>query len=157
MAGNSVVDRFRIFRRAIIVGACAIKARRRRSGAAIPIAGTAGARSGGSAAAAASSRTIGSMSSTLVAVLREVRLVLRPDGTIWLVIGDSVSRDAGRSSRRSVKAVIDGPPVGWLKADIIEQLQKRVSGPKTKDLVGIPWRVAFAQQDDGWWLRRDNV
>jgi integrase len=47
MAGNSLVDRFRIFRRAIIVGACAITARRRRSGAAIPTAGTAGARSGG--------------------------------------------------------------------------------------------------------------
>jgi integrase len=47
MAGNSLVDRFRIFRRPIIVGACAITARRRRSGAAIPTAGTAGARSGG--------------------------------------------------------------------------------------------------------------
>jgi hypothetical protein len=32
-----------------------------------------------------------------------------------------------------------------------------LSGLKPKDLVGIPWRVAFAQQDDGWWLRRDNV
>jgi hypothetical protein len=51
MAGNSLLDRFRIFRRPIIVGACAITARRR-SGAAIPIAGTVGARSDGSAAAA---------------------------------------------------------------------------------------------------------
>jgi len=51
MAGNSLLDRFRIFRRPIIVGACAINARRR-SRAAIPIAGTAGARSDGSAAAA---------------------------------------------------------------------------------------------------------
>jgi hypothetical protein len=140
MTGNSVVDRFRIFRRAIIVGACAITALRRRSGAAIPdcrhrwgaerrirrSSGTgssdlikdgrdeandalslmgriqrlgsthrkaryASAAARG-AARSASSRTIGSMSSTLVAVLREVRLVLRPDGTLWLVIGDS---DAG--------------------------------------------------------------
>ena len=43
-------------------------------------------------ARSASSRTIGSMSSTLVAVLREVRRVLRPDGTLWLVIGDSYAR-----------------------------------------------------------------
>jgi DNA modification methylase len=65
----------------------------------------------------------------LVAVLREVSRVLRPDGTLWLNLGDCYATGAGRPQ----------------------------SGLKPKDLVGIPWRVAFALQDDGWWLRRDNV
>lgn len=64
----------------------------------------------------------------LVEVFREVRRVLRKDGTLWLNLGDSYSG------------------AGW-----------RNNGLKPKDLVGIPWRVAFALQADGWWLRQDII
>lgn len=62
----------------------------------------------------------------IVEVFREVRRVLRPDGTLWLNLGDCYANDAK-----------------WGGS----------SGLKPKDLVGMPWRVAFALQADGWWLR----
>ncbi len=81
----------------------------------------------------------------LVEVMREVRRTLREDGTLWLVLGDSFA--AGRSAKvRDRKGGEPGPlPVGASAA------------LKPKDLVGIPWRVAFALQADGWWLRSDIV
>ena len=82
----------------------------------------------------------------LVAILREVRRVLRSDGTLWLVIGDSFA--ASRSYQ--VRDRKRGEPGGPLPARVPANL-------KPKDLVGIPWRVAFALQDDGWWLRSDIV
>jgi DNA modification methylase len=63
----------------------------------------------------------------MVTVFREVRRVLRPEGTLWLTLGDSYASKG------------------------------RGSGLKQKDLVGIPWRVAFALQADGWWLRSDII
>jgi len=82
----------------------------------------------------------------LVALLREVRRVLRRDGTLWLVIGDSFA--ASRSYQ--VRDRKRGEPGCSLPARVPADL-------KPKDLVGIPWRVAFALQDDGWWLRSDIV
>ena len=79
----------------------------------------------------------------LIAVLREVRRVLRPDGTLWFVLGDRFA--ANRSYQ-----VRDRKPGGPPPARVPEAL-------KPKDLVGIPWRVAFALQADGWWLRSDIV
>jgi DNA modification methylase len=73
----------------------------------------------------------------LVAVMREVRRCLRPDGTLWLVLGDSFA--AARS-----RQVPDLP-------------MRMASGLKPKDLIGIPWRVALALQADGWWLRAENI
>lgn len=84
--------------------------------------------------------------SHLVAVLREVRRVLREDGTLWLVLGDSFA--ANRSFQ--VRDRKRGEPGGPLPARVPATL-------KPKDLVGIPWRVAFALQADGWWLRSDIV
>jgi DNA modification methylase len=82
----------------------------------------------------------------LVAVLREVRRVLRPDGTLWLVLGDSFAANRSYQVRDRKR----GEPGGPLPARVPETL-------KPKDLVGIPWRVAFALQADGWWLRSDIV
>lgn len=82
----------------------------------------------------------------LVSVLRGVRRVLREDGTLWLVIGDSFA--ASRSYQ--VRDRKRGEPGGPLPVRVPETL-------KPKDLVGIPWRVAFALQADGWWLRSDIV
>ena len=89
----------------------------------------------------------------LVEVFREARRVLRKDGTLWLNIGDSYAgrrasrRDTGRrgfveASRERTK---------WTDRSLAAE------GLKDKDLIGIPWRVAFALQDDGWWLRRDHI
>ena len=110
----------------------------------------------------------------LVEVFREVRRVLRDDGTLWLNLGDSyistprgnrpgdlstssltnperqdnLPRPRGATSQRNNRSNSDEQrsPNRWL-----------VPGLKPKDLVGIPWRVAFALQADGWWLRSDIV
>jgi DNA modification methylase len=87
----------------------------------------------------------------MVAVFREVRRVLRHDGTLWLNLGDSYN--AGR----------DGGHAGGKKQASLERHKgiarsgANVPSLKPKDLIGIPWRVAFALQADGWWLRSDII
>lgn len=86
----------------------------------------------------------------LVAVFREVRRVLSDDGTLWLNLGDSYagggcgSRDAEKwpKQSRNDHAVTHG---------------KRLTGLASKQLLGIPWRVALALQADGWYLRQDII
>jgi DNA modification methylase len=85
----------------------------------------------------------------LVAVFREVRRVLRADGTVWVNLGDSYA---------------GGNMPGWRDGNELKNggaSNKNgvgyVAGLKPKDLVGIPWRVAFALQDDGWYLRQDII
>lgn len=86
----------------------------------------------------------------LVEVFREVRRVLRDDGTLWLNLGDSYANDTkwGGSTSGKHAAGLHGAPV---------DRGKRSTGLKAKDLIGIPWRVAFALQDDGWFLRSDII
>lgn len=86
----------------------------------------------------------------MVAVFREVRRVLRADGTLWLNLGDSYGQNQGAGFDTNK----DG---GERKA--AASLGRRVTrtGLKPKDLVGIPWRVAFALQADGWYLRSDII
>jgi DNA modification methylase len=90
----------------------------------------------------------------MVAVFREVWRVLRDDGTAWLNLGDSYTsggrrtRDPGRSTKHQP---FDGNRYrDGLRPSTPENL-------KAKDLVGIPWRVAFALQADGWYLRSDII
>jgi len=91
----------------------------------------------------------------MVDVFREVRRVLRDDGTLWLNLGDSYNAYNGNA----------GPGSGFSSGAACDtQRPKLKSGHglrtktlKPKDLVGIPWRVAFALQADGWWLRQDIV
>lgn len=87
----------------------------------------------------------------LVEVFREVRRVLRDDGTLWLNLGDtyagswgSASHDINGKARRT--GTNQRPPTSY-----------KQKGLKPKDLVGIPWRVAFALQADGWYLRSDII
>jgi DNA modification methylase len=87
----------------------------------------------------------------LVEVFRSVRRVLRDDGTLWLNLGDSYN--AGRNG---------GHSGGGKQADLarhrgISRSGANVPGLKPKDLIGIPWRVAFALQSDGWYLRQDII
>ena len=92
----------------------------------------------------------------LVAVFREVRRVLRDDGTLWLNLGDSYARTGGTDRKVSETAKVGST------RNTLEQMSDRTSrasciGLKPKDLIGIPWRVAFALQADGWWLRQDII
>ena len=91
----------------------------------------------------------------LVAVFREVRRVLRDDGTLWVNIGDSyaASGTGGLSSKPSLMT-------GGRSTQ--EEATKRPNktgfdGIKTKDLIGIPWMLAFALRADGWYLRQDII
>ena len=87
----------------------------------------------------------------MVAVFREVRRVLREDGTCWLNLGDSYANDAkwgGSSGGKHVAALHGDTGIGRGKV---------TTGLKPKDLIGIPWRVAFALQADGWYLRQDII
>jgi DNA modification methylase len=88
----------------------------------------------------------------VVAVFREVRRVLRKDGTLWLNLGDSYA--ANRTYQ--VASTKGGPKHS--PAQGFDGSEMRVpEGLKPKDLLGIPWRVAFALQADGWWLRADII
>ena len=91
----------------------------------------------------------------MVEVFREVRRVLRKDGTLWLNLGDAYagsgkglngdgSHSVGSGKQQTNVGTLTAPPSG-------------TTGLKPKDLIGLPWRVASALQADGWWLRSDIV
>ena len=99
--------------------------------------------------------TLGQWLANMVAIFREVRRVLRPDGTAWVNMGDSYAHsgasgggtpsghpDAGRANAKAAQGQID---------------RRAGTGLKAKDIVGQPWRLAFALQDDGWYLRGENI
>lgn len=88
---------------------------------------------------------------TLVDVYREVRRVLRDDGTCWVNLGDSY---AG-SGKTGGKAPVAGT-MSFRGAATSEQ-PRSIAGLKPKDLMGMPWRVALALQADGWYLRQDII
>ena len=90
----------------------------------------------------------------LVGIFREVRRVLREDGTAWLNLGDSYVSGKGRysSCAQTISGKSRGEPGQGQRPD-----QKNHPYLKDKDLCGIPWRVAFALQADGWWLRQDII
>jgi len=90
----------------------------------------------------------------LVEVFREVRRVLRADGTCWLNLGDSYT-SGGRKERDPGQSKIHPAFEGERFADGLRP--DTPTGLKPKDLVGIPWRVAFALQANGWWLRSKIV
>lgn len=86
----------------------------------------------------------------MVAVFREVWRVLADDGTVWLNIGDSYS-GSGKGPAGNLGATHDERNMENKHSAIVPE------GLKPKDLVGIPWRVAFALQADGWYLRQDII
>jgi len=85
----------------------------------------------------------------VVEIFTECWRVLRDDGTLWLNLGDSYA-GGGRGSGYSEKQDSNRGTVGMPKSIIPD-------GLKSKDLCGIPWRVAFALQADGWYLRQDII
>ena len=90
----------------------------------------------------------------LVAVFREVRRVLRDDGTLWLNLGDSYNA-AGREGHGTRQGVKQG--TNRASRNGSDNTRPSVASLKPKDLIGIPWRVAFALQADGWYLRQDII
>ena len=84
----------------------------------------------------------------MVDVFREIRRVLRDDGTLWLNLGDSYS-----GSGKGPSSALNGAHHN------LENTHSKIvpSGLKPKDLIGIPWRVALALQADGWYLRQDII
>jgi DNA modification methylase len=92
--------------------------------------------------------------SELVSVFREVKRVLRDDGTLWLNLGDSYCNINGfaRAKPEWQREGRNDAPANTRNLDALHG-----AGLKTKDLIGIPWRVAFALQADGWYLRSDII
>lgn len=81
----------------------------------------------------------------LVAVFREVRRVLHPNGTLWVNVGDSYATKSGNQPPKNTR-------------NSCGHTAKRVpQGYKKKDLIGIPWQLAFALRADGWYLRQDII
>lgn len=102
----------------------------------------------------------------IIEVFRQVKRVLRNDGTLWLNLGDSYAGSWGAQSRpngNDIKSTLQGG--SSLSARQIENHPrgshtgsvKNTPGLKPKDLIGIPWKVAFALQADGWYLRQDII
>ena len=94
----------------------------------------------------------------MVEVFREVRRVLRDDGVLWLNVGDSYNSQAGNyrggiQGMKKVGRTLEGGTRKLFKAHEYHARPPLTDGLKPKDLVGIPWMLAFALRDDGWWLR----
>lgn len=89
----------------------------------------------------------------MVAVFREVRRVLRDDGTLWLNIGDSYASTGGQSPQSG--SLFKGR--ARAREDICKSQRGAYDGIKSKDLLGIPWMLAFALRADGWYLRQDII
>ena len=90
----------------------------------------------------------------IVDVFSEVHRILKDDGTLWLNLGDSYAGSTGKSGGvseiQSVKRQLDTGSIGSLRP-------AKVAGLKRKDLIGVPWRAAFALQKYGWYLRQDII
>jgi DNA modification methylase len=96
----------------------------------------------------------------MVEVFREVRRVLKDDGTLWLNLGDSYASSQSNNGGYSDKSTLAGfsrPDTKGRVANENGEHRKLEHGCKPKDLVGIPWLVAFALRSDGWYLRQDII
>lgn len=102
--------------------------------------------------------TPGEYVTKMVGIFTEVKRVLRKDGTLWLNLGDSYGTGPGRNDTN--RAGVDGFTGSQGKYGT-QQIAKTsvaiATGSKPKDLVGIPWMVAFALRADGWYLRSDII
>jgi DNA modification methylase len=83
----------------------------------------------------------------MVEVFRQVKRVLKHDGTVWLNLGDSYNANQGKG--------FDTHGDGGIRKKLAAS--PKIKWGKPKDLIGIPWRVAFALQADGFWLRQDII
>mgnify|MGYP003626938246 FL=1 len=97
----------------------------------------------------------------MVEVFREVRRVLRDDGTVWLNLGDTYSNfKDSKSTSQTLSKGTQSAQANEIDEGLSVSRNPRTlkqAGLKNKDLIGIPWRVALALQSDGWYLRQDII
>lgn len=94
----------------------------------------------------------------MVAVFRECHRVLREDGTLWLNIGDSYATNGGPGWQGKTGQRSDRRFTGTRNTVAMrEQARTAYAGHKPKDLIGVPWMLAFALRADGWFLRQDII
>jgi len=93
----------------------------------------------------------------LVAVFRECKRILRDDGTLWLNIGDSYTSMKSRYSQKAQSLNGGKPQDNEFRGNKTDLYHHPELGIKDKDLIGIPWMLAFALRADGWWLRQDII
>lgn len=106
--------------------------------------------------------TPGEYVALMVNVFREVWRVLKPDGTIWVNLGDSYAGSWGSLGRQGHGEMTSRSIVSARQIAHAARKRSRIGsaaglGLKEKDICGIPWRVAFALQEDGWYLRSDII
>jgi len=90
----------------------------------------------------------------LVKVFREIKRVLKDDGTLWLNLGDSYYRSG--SDQPTQRGLLNTEDINQ-RYGFDKKHKKSHDVLKSKDLIGIPWKVAFALQADGWYLRQDII
>ncbi|WP_417624980.1 DNA-methyltransferase [Paremcibacter congregatus] len=90
----------------------------------------------------------------MVSVFRHVRRVLRDDGTVWINIGDSYAGSGKGGNPGHSAHIKQKTNTGSLS---VRGVRRGGENQKPKNLMGIPWRLAFALQDDGWYLRQDII
>jgi DNA modification methylase len=93
----------------------------------------------------------------MVEVFRCVWDVLEDDGTLWVNIGDSYASTGGKQVEQTVRKSEDYVNSGQKGIDGVGTSRKPPEGIKSKDLIGIPWMLAFALRADGWYLRQDII
>lgn len=90
----------------------------------------------------------------LTTVFREVRRVLKPRGTLWIIIGDSYAGSGkGAWKKKIAQKEVYIPTPG----DSVSRMLNKWTNIRPKNLIGIPWTLAFALREDGWFLRQDIV
>lgn len=89
----------------------------------------------------------------LVKLFQEIKRVLHPQGTVWLNIGDSYNGSGKVGKKHNPDHVVFGQKI----KNKMYGTSTHIKGLKPKDLIGIPWKVAFALQEDGWYLRSDII
>lgn len=109
--------------------------------------------------------TLGEYIGALVAVFSEVNRVLRDDGTLWLNLGDSYAAQRG-GTHQPAETLAGGKSGKTENGESVNRGRSTWKNPtrnasalgfKHKDLIGVPWRVAMALQDAGWYLRQDII
>lgn len=93
----------------------------------------------------------------LVQLFREIKRVLKPGGTVWLNLGDSYVGTGGDRNSDPSSSIFAAQEQHNPTGRYQKQKALKAMNLKPKNLIGIPWRVAFALQDDGWYLRQDNI
>lgn len=94
----------------------------------------------------------------LVEVFREVKRVLREDGTLWVNIADSYAGSGKGAWEKALTEQNESKQIYHMgSSNLCTHMPKRWNGIKPKDMIGIPWMLAFALREDGWYLRSDII